>query len=606
MPVLPPTRNPNEYGSDPEDDNDIDVRTERQSTPDTAAEPTQLPTPSTNYFSSLVDGLPLHAQNGAVNLMMEAFAYMSDKDNVGSDHTGIIEPSSYKEAIKSKQASLWQKAMELEINDHIKRGTWCLEKLPPGRKAIGGRWVYKVKIGADNRISRYKARWVARGFAQVHGVDYTHTFAPTARPATVRLFFAIATAWGWKCNQIDIKLAYLSGIFLDGEVIYVFQPDGFDDGSGRVCRLLLPIYGLKQSARTWYVSWCKAIATLGFKPSAADECLFVRSDGSMIVLHVDDALILGPDSAAIVAALAKIFEVSDAGPVAYYLGMKVDCGDHRIKLSQRAYIERLLETFDAASPKGSSTPMDEGVKLHALLKEEEANDKEFIRRYQAAIGAIMYLMLQTRPDIAFATSKLMRFASNPSKGHMAQAIRLIRYLRQTIDYGIVFEANPGHDKMQRLGTLEGFVDADYAGCLDTRRSTTGYVFMICNGPVSWISKLQTTVSLSTCEAEYTAITQASKEAVWFTYILKDLCFAGIKPIIIHTDSQSALKLSENSQFHSRTKHIDIAKHWIREVIANGAIALKFVDTDNQIADVLTKALGRIKYVANVDRLGVKR
>ncbi|KAI9038473.1 uncharacterized protein KD926_010785 [Aspergillus affinis] len=253
------------------------------------------------------------------------------------DNDDMIEPSSYHEAITSPYKEKWWDAMKSEVDDLIERKSWTLVELPEGRTALRGRWVYKLKIGVDNRITRFKARWVARGFTQQFGVDFWDTFSPTARPATVRLFFALVAVFDYECLQGDIKLAFLQGDFFDDVVIYVEQPKGFEDGTGRVCQFLQPLYGLKQSARAWFLTFRMRMEALGFRPTSIDECFFIDGKGTFVILHVDDTLLGGPHDAVegVRAAIDGAFDGAQFDEAAYYLGMKIerDRPDRRIKLT---------------------------------------------------------------------------------------------------------------------------------------------------------------------------------------------------------------------------------------------------------------------------------
>ncbi|KAF7164704.1 hypothetical protein CNMCM5623_009117 [Aspergillus felis] len=343
--------------------------------------------------------------------------------------------------------------------------------------------------------------YVAKGYAQIPGINFDQTFSPTAKPATVRLFFVLVAILGYHYIKADIKLAFLQGKFFNGKVVYLKQPQGFDDGSGR--------------------------------PSKVDECLFFNTHGVLLILHVDDMEIAGPSkqiAEGVCEAIRKLFDVLLIGPASYYLGMKIDLDieKRQVKLSQRAYLQRLVDAFNPHSVKTAAMPMEEGA---WLVKSDQpvGHDLELKERYGAG-------------------------------------------------------PHDAKDVMHKLGIVVGYVDADYAGCIDTRRSTTGYVFMFGNGPISWASKLQSVVSLSTCEAEYTAIVHAAKEAIWLTYLLEDI--------------------THNAQFHARSKHIDINCHWIREAIVKKQVFLQHLSSDKMIADLMTKPLGRLKFDQFFKALGL--
>ena len=280
------------------------------------------------------------------------------------------------------------------------------------------------------------------------------------------------------------------------------------------------------------------------------------------------------------------FSMSDLGPCNYYLGITVrrDRVNRTIYLGQRAYIEKFLKEYDMWDVKPAATPMDKAP--HSASEDYEAPEP-LRRRYQQAVGSLTYCMLGTRPDIAFAVSIVSRFSSNPTIEHWDAIVRIFRYLRATIDLELVFTDS--------LGPLTGFTDADWAGDHETRRSTSGYIFSIGSAPISWSSKRQPTVALSTCEAEYIGQTQATKEAVWLRQLLSELSSVGessLPSTIIYSDNQGAIALAKNPQFHGRSKHIDIQHHYVRERVVDGTVELLYIDTARQVADGLTKPLPR--------------
>ena len=597
--VQAPQRNPHEVASDSDSEDEF-------------AQCVIVEPEINDFISCLIEGMPRSLQGVAAYILRMGHSFTSE---YRGDHDDMIEPSSYQEAMASPHKDKWMEAMKSEVGDLVKRKSWLLTDLPDGRKALRGRWVYKLKIDVNNRISRFKARWVARGFTQRYGVDFWETYSPTARPATVRVFFAITAAFDYDCLQGDIKLAFLQGNFLDNEIIYVEQPKGFEDGSKRVCQLLLPLYGLKQSARAWFITFRTKMAEIGFYPSPADECLFTDGAGTFLILHVNDSLLSGPREAVegVRAAISNAFDGAHFQEAAYYLGMKIerDRPNRKIKLTQSAYVQRVLDDFDRDSKKTSPIPMREGAHLSKSTSEEP--NFTLMKRYQRLLGSLMYITLQTRPETSYSVGHLMRFASNPDDSHMRELTHLLRYFRPTIDKGIVFQALPEDENeedeeirnFKRLGTLKGYVDADFGGDLDTRRSTTGFIFTLGGGPISWVSKLQTTVSLSTCEAEYTAISIAGREALWLANLLESMGFGGVRPMAIYTDSEPAMKLAKNAQMHARSKHIDIRMHWIRDAIQNGDIELHYLSTEEMIADTLTKPLPKVKFDQHAKAMGVE-
>jgi hypothetical protein len=292
--------------------------------------------------------------------------------------------------------------------------------------------------------------------------------------------------------------------------------------------------------------------------------------------------------------------MTDLGPVNYYLGMTVtrDRPNRTLRLGQHAYLTKVLRDFGMEDCNSAATPMDaNGSNLVSAPKDYIAPAFE-VKEYQKLIGSLMYAMLGSRPDIAFAVSMVSRFAANPTPEHMKAAKRILRYLRGTLDYQLTYRGD--------LTALTGYSDADWAGDKDTRRSTGGFVFNVGSGIVSWSSKRQATVALSSCESELMAETQAAKEAVWLCRFLSQVLQQDQVAVVIHCDNQGAIALAKNDQFHARTKHIDIREKWIREAVAAKQVTLEYISTDLQLADGLTKPLSRDKFEFFRASIGVEK
>ena len=399
-----------------------------------------------------------------------------------------------------------------------------------------------------------------------------------------KAIFAIATALGLYMEQMDVKTAFLYGDI--DEEIYVEQPNGLDQIPGKVCLLKKAFYGLKQSPRIWYNTLAEFLKGLGFHELSSDLGVFTRGNYYMAV-YVDDLLLVGPKKSEIEKvkqSLNKRFKMTDLGPCSYYLGMSVrrDLVNWALFLGQRAYLDKVIRDFGMAECKPVSLPMDPNIKLQAMPADYEPPPAD-LHWYASCVGSLMYAMLGTRPDIAFAVSTLSRYMAKPGPEHITAAKQVLRYLKGSINLELTFRGD--------LRSLIGYTDADWAGDIDTRRSTSGYLFNIGSGSISWSSKRQPTVSLSSCEAEYQGQTQATKEAMWLRRLLNELVDQGEpNATIIYRDNQGALALAKNPTQHGRTKHIDIQHHFVREKQAAGKVDLRYVPTAEQLADGLTKAL----------------
>jgi hypothetical protein len=512
-----------------------------------------------------------------------------------------FEPKTLQQAMECAEWPQWKIAIEDEYNSLLENGTWtpcAADAIPSGRNPLTGKWVFKVKRGAKGEIVRYKARWVVRGFEQREGLDYTETFAGVVKPMSYKAIFALAAAYDWEIEQMDVKTAFLYGAVEEDVWITLPTGCGVDGGTAKLNKAL---YGLKQSPRVWYNTLANFLATLGFQPLDADASVFVK-DGTIVAIYVDDLLIAGaskPNIADLKAALSANFKMSDLGACHFYLGMEIirDRPNRELRLAQTAYIRKVLREFGMSEAKTVDTPMETSSKLGPALPDYQA-PAIFRREYQSAVGSLMYAMLGTRPDIAFAVSVVSRFSANPNPSHMVSVKRIMRYLGATAHMGLVFR---GHAK-----PLSGYTDSDWAGDPDTRRSTSGYVFTLGSGAISWSSKRQPTVSLSTCEAEYVGQTNAVKEAIWLQRFLKDIDPDPVTgATIIYGDNQGAIALAHNDVSHGRNKHMEVKHHFVREKITDGTVELQYVETSKQVADGLTKALPRDAFVRFRKAVGVE-
>ncbi|KAH7460549.1 Retrovirus-related Pol polyprotein from transposon TNT 1-94 [Fusarium oxysporum f. sp. matthiolae] len=512
------------------------------------------------------------------------------------------EPRTFREATQGVHRKLWWGGLKDEHGSLVENGVWTLVTLPPGRKALRGKWVFKLKIGENGQVLRYKARFVVRGFEQREGIDFNETFASVVKPMSYKMIFAIAAALDLELEQMDVKTAFLYGLV--NEEIYVQQPEGFDDGSGRVCKLLRALYGLKQAPRVWYETLSTFLATLGFKPLLSDMGVFVKGH-TFIAVYMDDLLIAGPskdETVAVKQDLCNKFKMTDLGPCKYYLGMSLrrDRTDRSIFLSQTAYLEKVLRDFGMDQCAPNATPVSTS-KFREPSPDYKAAD-ELKEWYAKAIGSLMYLMLGTRPDIAFAVSLCSRHPGNPTNEHQTAVKRIFRYLQGSQNLELVYQGE--------LQPLLGYTDSGWAGDLETRRSTSGYVFNLGTGAISWSSKRQRTVALSSCEAEYMGQTAAAKEAVWLRGLLQELLkeykeVPELKTTVIFGDNPGAMAMSKNPQFHTRTKHIDIQHHYCREKVNDGTVEFQYIPTGKQVADGLTKALPKDRFLLFRKALGLK-
>ncbi len=503
------------------------------------------------------------------------------------NNSNINDSVTYKQAIESSNAKYWKIAMQKEIDDLKSQNIWNLVNAPKNRKIIKGRWVFKTKLDKNGFIDKYKARWVAKEFQQKYGIDYIETFSNTVKPMVFRALFALAAFKDLEIQQWDIKSAF-SNAKIDEE-IYVMQPVGFEENSNQVCLLNKALYGLKQSARQFYLFLANLLKELNFNLIIADQSVFYNSESNIIITaYIDDLLVFAENKNEINSLkqqLKRKLELSDLGNISYYLGMEIsrDRTKNKLFLSQKKYINELLTKFNINGDKPIYSPSVQGVRLEKNTEQAELND---INLYQQQIGSLMYLMTATRPDIAFSVSNCARFMSNPNKEHFNALNRIWQYVKTTKNKGLLYESS---DDITL--TLKGYVDSDWGGDFTTRKSTTGYLFLLGNAPISWSSKLQKSVAISSCEAEYMALKEAAKELIWLKALFQQLkLLNSIIADTLYCDNKSAIDLSKNPEYHARTKHIDIQYHFIRDYIEKEIFKLKYINTKEQLADALTKTL----------------
>src|SRR5579871_5854511 len=434
------------------------------------------------------------------------------------------EPQTLQEAINHPtHGKQWEEAIQYEYKSLIDNQTWKFVPLPKGRLIVGCKWIFRYKLGADGTIQRFRARLVAKGFTQTYGVDYNETFAPVAKLPSLRLLLAIAVIEDLEIYQMDVSSAFLL-VDLEEE-IYMDQPEGYEKGN-LVCRLQKSLYGLKQSPRVWNQKIHQFFINNGFTQTNTDYSIYINKvTEAMIGIWVDDLILIGKNIDIIndlKSRLNKAFEMKDLKDLTYFLGIQVRRNRQirTIHLDQTQYILKILKRFKLQDSKPIRTPLETGIKL-TKSEDQESFDP---LKYQSAVGSLMYAMVGTRPDITFAVAAVSQFNSNPNIIHWKVVKRIFRYLKGTADFGITY----GNTKIK----LEGYSNADWGGNLDNRRSTTGYLFTYRSRATSWKGKQQTTVALSTTEAEYMAAIQATKEAIWLQGLLTELGRNKDKPVPI--------------------------------------------------------------------------
>jgi transposase InsO family protein len=501
-----------------------------------------------------------------------------------------VEPKNHFQAIRSDESSQWILAEDREIENMRSHGVW--QELPrlPSHSCIPSTWAYKKKLGADNQVVEYKARICAQGFRQTYGLNFDMKYAPTGKPSSLRVLLSHAVTHGFKVHQLDVKSAFLT-CDLD-ETVYMLPPPGYKPGEDLVLLLKKAIYGLKQASLAWYKRLSSFLASIGFVTSLADPCVFWRTNPSplWIFAHVDDLIIVGTNPEEFRDQISKEFAIKYMGDASFLLGMKLERLSTGIILNQTQYIERKLVEFEVVNLPVASCPLDPRSHLSKATSLDIQQLQPLNINYRAIIGSLNYLSILTRPDISFAVSKLSQFLENPGLSHYKAAMQVLRYLKGTINRGLLFGFN-------KPSTIYASVDADWANCPDTRRSHTGFMVTWNEHLISWKSTKQSTVSLSSTEAEYKALADVAKEVTWLSNLLKEIELVADNSIItISVDNQGAidLALSQTSQNGFRTKHMDLRLHFVRDLIHDKVICLRFVSSSQNTSDYLTKPVGRIK------------
>lgn len=439
--------------------------------------------------------------------------------HVQKDLTSEPKPTSYAAAMKCSKSNHWEHAIYAEKQSYDENGTFLiinLSEIPDGCVPLHSRWVFKKKLDQFGEIKKYKARLVIKGYAQREGIDYEETFSAVIKATSYRILFALAARLGWKIFMMDVVTAFLNGKIK--EKIFMKPPPGWKLPKGKILQVIKSLYGLKQAPRVWYEKLCSEIAEWGFRKSSYDGCVFIHDEWQIVMgVWVDDCLILAPSDAIATKLRMKLedsFKMKDEGLCEWYLGMHVLQDNGGITIHQEKYVNQMLRRFELDNIKSKSTPLTAGLSLTKNSATE--SDEDLITDYQQKVGSLVYLAGQSRPDICFAANYCARYMSNPSRDHHEALNEIFAYLKRTAQTGFRYLKGDGSLN------LVGFADSDFGGCLDSRRSTTGWIFLLGNAPISWSSQRQKTVALLTMDAEYVAASEAAKEAIWIRGFINDL------------------------------------------------------------------------------------
>lgn len=531
-------------------------------------------------------------------------ATVNDADDE-SDTVELVEPLTLQEAMCTPQKEDWQKALDAEYGSIIANDTYAIVDCPPGVKPLPGKWVFKIKRNANGDIERFKCRWVVKGFKQIYGVDYLEVSAPVARLASVRCVLALACEHGWTIHHLDTDTAFLHGVLK--EQIYMEQPHGYEvPGDNKCCLLKKCLYGLKQAPLVWNQTLKAEFEKHGFTVSLADASVLILVENgtkAFAVIFVDDQIMTGPDDALTVkikSIILQTFPGKDLGEPQFFVGIKIqrDLERKLLKLSQPRHIEDLLILFGQTSAKPVSVPMDTSLDLSSNNGTPLLDDADKAN-YGKLVGSLIYLSMSCRPDIAYSASVLSRYLSKPTKNHWLAAIKVLRYLGSTRDYGLVF----GNAVSNHGLNVIAYCDSNFAGDREDSISTYGYVFMLNGAAVTWTSKKQDKVAHSTAEAEYVAASHASREAAWFRKVKTDLDLPP-GPITIMMDNQTALQQVKELIITPKMRHMGVHYHAALERARHCEVQYEFVPSTENVADIFTKPLARILFEKFRSALGI--
>jgi transposase InsO family protein len=520
-----------------------------------------------------------------------------------------MEPKQYRDAVASADAKEWQQAMQEEMDSMKRLGVWKIIQRPKGTTTLKGRWVYKNKLGDNNQLIRRKARFVAKGFLQVHGRDFFETHSPVAKMKSIKLILSLVAHMDLELYQIDFDTAFLNANV--EEDIYMEQPEGFHQGSSdMVCKLIKSIYGLKQASRNWNQEIDSFMKTINYTPLISDPCVYIKHTQNgfiLLSLYVDDTIMAYNKQDKRIwerdkEAIASHYAIKDLGECEWILNMKIsrDRTHRTMTLSQEAYVDRIIHEFHMDNIKISSTPASVGdLYLPIDGTDPQLLDKQQIIKYQSMVGALLYAANITRIDIAFIVGQLCRYTSNPCIHHMHAATRVFRYLSGTKAASLTFGLQLNTD--YKLINVIAYSDANWGSDQQTGKSNSGGLIKFNGDIISWHSKRQKSVAQSSAESEYMALAETVKETLWYRSWIYEIFNLRICSVI-KCDNTATIHLSKNDSIHSRSKHINIRYHLIRDNLRKGRIRIVWVSTHEQEADLLTKALGPKLFTEQSDRL----
>ena len=516
-------------------------------------------------------------------------------------------PASYKLALDRSDWMNWEAAMQREVKSLEEKGVFeRVPSLPHGRRAIPLMWVYDFKHGPAGEILSEKARVVILGNRQgVHEVG--ETYSAVAKSSSIRLILAYASTHHWYLNTFDVKTAFLNADLT--EEVYCRQVPHFPEpDKNTVLRLRKALYGPRQAGNAWYHTLKPVLEKFGLQRCEIDHGVFfgswltsphpsvpMPSDGSplrmLLPIHVDDGCSATnslPLYNYFIVFLNQHFTVNDLGPLRLFLGISFEYDRERgmLSMSQQPFIEELLASHNLINAKSQDVPLKTKSPNNTVVPPNalpRITDSNLTKAYQSIVGSLLYVASWTRPDIAYAVVSLAQWNSTPTRSTLLAAKGVLRYLLGTRHHRLSYGDGVRTDSV-------GYCDADWAMHQDDRRSISGYAFFLHSGLVSWSSSKQKATALSSTEAEYMAITHATKELLWLRMFSSIVDIPFPRPFRLLSDNNSAIDMTKSNIISNRAKHIDLRYHFIRDHVAEGTLRLNWISTKDMTADIFTKPL----------------
>ncbi|KAJ1573830.1 hypothetical protein NDA15_004779 [Ustilago hordei] len=481
---------------------------------------------------------------------------------VGAANTAILNlDPTLGEAMNGEDAQLWKEAIRKELEGLKAMGTWEVVHQPPGVPLVDSKVVLRLKLDADGVPVKHKVRLVARGFTQREGIDYQETFSPVAPLGAIRAILALAVQNNWEVHALDITMAYLNSTLK--EAIYMKLPEGSGVAPGKVYKVVKGLYGLKQSGREWNQEFDRSLQCMGFFQVECTPCIYTKGQGkdmAIVVIYVDDTLVIAP-------RLETVLKV------------KKQIGQ-RWKMEDSGYIDQVLAKHLDKRTKPTMVPMQsipEGTLVASAAQQKE---------YPVIVGKLLWVANSTQPDLSLTVGVLARHMREPSQEHYQAAQRVLRYLESTRQVGLVYRASESQEPLVAHSNANWASDATIQ-----RRSTSGSVALVYGNPVAWKSVTQKCVSLSTVEAEFIAATEATHEVLFLKQLLCSIGIATGTPTV-YSDNTGCIQVSKDPAQHWKLKHIDTKYHFVRNNVQEGRVQIKYVDTTRNLADILTKPIGK--------------